>query len=280
MLTKQKFDQKVWLIRLIKNWREVLTSMNEKTSPKPPLVLKNGLIINIPQEDREYQAIILSLMKDMFVNKMFVQDDFYQPESDDVIVDIGSHIGVFPIFCHSQTQDYFTMHCFEPFSANFELSKKNIQQNQLEDSVNIYPYGVLDKAGQQNLWTHVDTHSYYNPSIFRDFVTEEGEEAIYLGKIPCVSLEECLNMIDTKSIDFLKIHCEGSELPMLESTPLEVFKRIKKIAVACHNLLHPQCTQRVNDILVQNNFTTKVHIYTTRPEEGGIIQAKNLNFNA
>jgi FkbM family methyltransferase len=279
MLNQEQFEQKIWLIKLLKNWREVLFAMNNDSDKyKPPLIFKNGLRLNLFKENREYQGLILYLVKDIFVNKMYFQNNFYQPQSGDILIDIGAHIGLFPIFCHSQTEHNFTIHCFEPFSENLKLLTQNLEENHLENSVKIYPYAVFNQEGNQDLWSHINTHSYYNPSFFRNYVTPEGENPIFLGNVPCISLDKCMEMTGAKTIDFLKIHCEGSELEILESASPETLKRIKKIAVVCHQKLRPKCNQIIDKILSSQNFTTK-YIKTYADDlEGGIIQAVNMNF--
>lgn len=275
MLNQQQFVEKIWLIKILKNWREVLFSINNNQKYKAPLMLKKGYIINLPDEERDYKGTVFLSLKKIFVEKMFVQNNFYLPQAGDIIIDIGSNIGLFPLFCHSETMEKFIVYCFEPEETNFKLLAKNIKENKLENSVKIYPYAIWEKEEKKDLWSHPISYSYHNPSFFRNFVTSTGEKPVFRGSVDCVSLDKCLDIIQANKVDFLKIHCEGAEIEILSSASPETLQKIKKIAIVTHEHLRSNCTKIIEEILTKHNFAIKI---CPLENHDPVIQAWNLNY--
>jgi FkbM family methyltransferase len=275
MINKQEFEQKVWLIKFVKNWREVLNAINRTAENKPPLILKNGYTIHVQHEDRNYKGTVLLALRLIFVEKMFVQDNFYRPKSNDIIIDIGSNIGLFPIFCCSQTEEKITIHCFEPEPTNIKFLARNIRENRLDSSVKIYPYAIWKTEEQKDLWSHPITYSYHNPSFFRNFITTTGENPILRGTVDCITLDKCLEITQAKKVDFLKIHCEGAEIEILSSASAKTLQKIKKIAIVSHEHLRSNCARIVQEILSERNFATKI---CPIDNHDPIIHAWNLNY--
>src|SRR5690348_6909795 len=92
-----------------KNWPEVMISI-AKRQATIKVVLRNGVQIEAPEK-------LFWLVNEIFFKRV------YNPAhltigKDDVIVDIGAHIGVFTLFAASITQN--TVFAFEPSPRNFE----------------------------------------------------------------------------------------------------------------------------------------------------------------
>ena len=74
----------------------------------------------------------------MAFTSVWLDEEYSKPkfeiETDDVVLDIGAHIGLFTLFA-SQFCTNGKIYCFEPIKENFELLQENIKMNNLENVI-------------------------------------------------------------------------------------------------------------------------------------------------
>lgn len=123
-------------------------------------------------------------------------------EPDDVIVDIGAHIGAFTVACLLRGAG--SVHCYEPELSNFDLLCKNTD----------FWAGHLNRVPSA-LWRHSCGHSMQ--------VVKQGYTAMHHlmmvdhGRLyDTVSLSRVLQQAGPR-IRLLKLDCEGAEKPALDS---------------------------------------------------------------
>ena len=148
-------------------------------------------------------------------------DDEFNIENNDVVLDIGGHIGLFALFA-SQFCKKGKIFCFEPIKENYDLLLENIELNAIK---NIIPFNlaVYDDSKKVKMYLNEDDagHSIILPSS-KSIQTD----SISLKKI-----------FDDNKIDlcnFAKIDCEGSEYSIIDALPPEYLKRINKMAIEYH----------------------------------------------
>ena len=190
-----------------------------------------------------------------------------QLEEDDIVVDIGAHVGVFTVFAASRTQN--TVYAFEPFPGNFEILKRNISVNKLCNVV-LYRSAVADKIGSAALLlsSRANTRHVLSDPMLLDQLekyqtnaehlqfesTMPGELEEYL-EVPTTTLQEIMDRNNIEQIGFLKLNCEGSEGLILTSTPKSYLKRIRKIVVAFHDHLSKINHDDIRKLLEETGFT-------------------------
>ena len=148
-------------------------------------------------------------------------DDEFNIENNDVVLDIGGHIGLFALFA-SQFCKKGKIFCFEPIKENYDLLLENIELNAIK---NIIPFNlaVYDDSKKVKMYLNEDDagHSIVLPS----------SKSIQADS---TSLKKIFDDNKIDLCNFAKIDCEGSEYSIIDSLPLEYLKRIKKMAIEYH----------------------------------------------
>lgn len=141
------------------------------------------------------------------------------PTKDQTILDIGANIGDSSIyFALKGAKKIFAI---EPFPANYELAKKNIELNNLQKIIDIDLAGCSSKSG----FLTVDNKK----SGGGTFLTSDRTGT----KIPLFSLE---NMLEQNNLDsaVLKMDCEGCEYDSILKTDDKILKKFSTIIIEYH----------------------------------------------
>ena len=176
---------------------------------------KNGLKLKIRTRTTDLMALT-----NVWITQEYLHDDFNM-EDDDIVLDIGGHIGLFALFA-SQFCKKGKIFCFEPVKENYNVLLENLELNAIK---NIIPFNlaVYDDSKKIKMYLSDDDagHSVMLPSS-----KSIQADSISLKKI-----------FDDNKIDlcnFAKIDCEGSEYSIIDTLPPEYLKRINKIAIEYH----------------------------------------------
>ena len=163
-------------------------------------------------------------------------------ESNDVIIDIGAHIGLFTIYA-SQFSKNGEIYSFEPMKDNFELLNKNIISNNLK-KVKIFNLAVSNSNSTVTLFINNDESGH---SMF-----SESSENI---TVKSISLMKIFDDNNIKKCNLLKIDCEGAEYEIIEKLPSAYFKMIEKIIIEYHMVdTHPELLEKLKKVLESHNF--------------------------
>ena len=167
---------------------------------------------------------------------------------DDVIIDIGAHIGSFSVWAAQQAVSGHIF-SFEPDPENYALLEENKNLNDLTN-LSIFNSAVAEMRGQARLFTsdyHNMTHSFF----------EEGAHDNSL--VDTLSLTDILQEYGLKKVHYLKIDAEGAEYQIILNTPAEVLRRIDKIFIEYHDYLNHGYTYKdLIECLADNGFQTRI----------------------
>ena len=176
---------------------------------------KNGIKLKIRTRTTDLMALT-----NIWLIQEYLDDEF-EIENNDVVLDIGGHIGLFALFA-SQFCKKGKIFCFEPIKENYDILLENLELNAVK---NIVPFNlaVYDDEGKVKMYLNEDDagHSVVLPS----------SKSIQTNSI---SLKK---IFDDNKIDlcgFAKIDCEGSEYSIIDALPPEYLKRINKMAIEYH----------------------------------------------
>lgn len=160
------------------------------------------------------------------------------------VIDIGGHLGTFSIFAARQSK-HVTVYTFEPSPSTFRFLKDNLKFNHLDDQVKVYQEAVFD---------HDRGASFYvdNTSAFRSLI-HQSENSGKLS-VSTTTLVKIFKQFKLESCDFLKMDCEGAEYAILESTPTEIFAKIKVLALEFHQFNPDQNPMRLKTLLEKNHY--------------------------
>jgi FkbM family methyltransferase len=230
----------VQFVRYFANWREVWAAYRSGAAI-PPLEFRAGLKIFHGEGD---DAILL--FREMFVDRPYTRQRFYTPKTGDTIVDLGANIGGFTLYLLWQTRR-IKVHCFEPSETTFALLRRNVEVNQLEDVVSIYPIAVSDRSGTTHL-------SLRGRSIDRALVHGSRTEEDEFEEVRTMSLDEAIALCTAGEIDLLKMDIEGAELEAVTAASAALWSRVKRVAMEYHESLRPGCLVRLCGALRDAGF--------------------------
>jgi FkbM family methyltransferase len=166
----------------------------------------------------------------MTLSEIFVGDcygrDLNLPDNP-VVIDIGGFIGDFALYAVKRLNARRVIVC-EPSPPNWALLLKNIANNGYEDRIEPVNKAVTDGT---NAMMNIDV-----PDECQCMVSAYHSGPQQLSAVPGISLDELLRDHAVESVDLLKIDCEGGEYTILESTPTDVFSRIRHIVFEYHQI--------------------------------------------
>jgi FkbM family methyltransferase len=225
------------------------------------VIFRNGIRIDSPKDNP-----LLEIVYEVFFRKV------YNPVQlpivpEDIVVDLGSNVGVFTVFAAQRTRN--TIHAIEPFPENVEFLNRNIAANGLQNVIT-HRVAITDRVGSAKLFLTGISGGHL---LFDHDITGPLEKYI---EVPAITLTRFMDDNHLERIDYLKVDCEGSEGAILLSTPEEYLRRIKKIGMEFHdNVSHPR-HEGLQALLEKAGFATWLswngkypfgYIYAVRNQE-------------
>ncbi len=125
----------------------------------------------------------------------YLMDKKYLPKGSN-IMDWGSNIGNHTLYFATVVEANHIW-CFEPVKSTFEILKRNIEINNLQERVSIYNVGLGEKYSKASIG-HKDEENCGGTSI-----KENGEGDLVIESIDSMAIDD--------KIDFIKIDVEGFE---------------------------------------------------------------------
>lgn len=138
---------------------------------------------------------------EIFVTKIY--DKFFEIKPGDTVIDIGGNIGLFSYYalCKGAKQIY----CFEPSPQCYNCITENLHFNNLK----VEEAAIGSKDGE--ITFNINPESSINSSIYS---TNTNNKTITCKSI---NLNSYIKNNNIKTIDYLKIDCEGAEYEIIES---------------------------------------------------------------
>ena len=142
------------------------------------------------------------------------------PVRDKIVIDIGGNVGDSAIYFALKGAKKVIS--FELSPRNYEIAKKNISQNKLDDKIIFNLQAASEKTGTLKI----------NPNIYGNQAQFEHQENGI--SIPTISLDDITKKFLTGSA-ILKVDCEGCEYGVLNNTPNSVLKCFSHIQIEYHH---------------------------------------------
>jgi len=166
----------------------------------------------------------------MTIAEIFLGDNYTRGltlPSNPVIIDIGGFVGDFSLYAAKRLNARRVIVC-EPSPRNWALLLMNISNNGYQDRIEPVNKAVTDGG---SVMMNIDA-----PDESQCMVSAYYHSGQPLTAVPGISLSELLREHAVESVDLLKIDCEGGEFAILESTPSDVFRRIRNIVFEYHQV--------------------------------------------
>lgn len=151
----------------------------------------------------------------------------YKCKSNDVIIDVGAHIGVFSVLASRKLQTG-KVYAIEPSEESFEYLKRNVAINGA-NNVFVSKLALSGSKGVTRLY-HDLKGGNWGHTITKK-ISDEFEQ------IETDNLESYMKDNKIDSCDLLKLNCEGAEYQIILSSSIEVLNKIKMIIIFYHTEL-------------------------------------------
>lgn len=188
-----------------------------------------------------------------------VYERYFSPESGEIVVDAGAHLGCFTLRSAYLVGETGEVISFEPSEENYHLLTENVAMNGFRN-VKSFNLGLSNREGEAELFISNSTGS--NSMFTR---SDKKIEVVGRRRVRLRRVDDLLRELNTPRIDLFKLDAEGAELNILEGS--------KETLSSCHPRIvgeaHPAFSASADAILqFLSNFgyTGKVDKSTGRSE--------------
>ena len=188
-------------------------------------------------------------------------------KENDTVIDIGAHIGYFTIYAAKKAKKGKVI-SFEPSKESFKVLKNNLKINNIQN-VNIENIGVRNETGNSILY--VDRDNEIGNSMFSN------DKNLIKENVQVTSITEIIKKYNIKSIDLLKLDCEGAEYEIILKLPINILNKIKRISMEVHKIDNFDIKD-IEKFLLENNFQVKTEYLLGQSDTSWpMLYAKNQN---
>ena len=169
---------------------------------------------------------VASVAEVKVVWQVFVRDCYTLPPECHTIIDAGGNVGIFALYA-AANHPAARIFSLEPFPSTFSALCTNIKRNSLQANVRAMQLGLSSSPGTLPM-------SGAPASTDRRIVDVAAETEASLEWIPVVTLQEFMSQNAIVTVDFLKLDIEGSEWPVILTSPPELWRRIRNVQLEYH----------------------------------------------
>jgi len=174
--------------------------------------LPNDFTILLPKDS------VISIYP-IYFEKIYTK--FYNIESDDVIIDVGAHVGIFTCMISSEIGNGKIV-SIEPHPVNFRLLIRNLLLNNIKNVIPI-KLALSDKEGKKRL--------YVGNSQSHSLLLRKSNNFL---NVQVKTLDQLVDELKLDKIDLVKINAEGSEFDILKGAE-KVPPNIRALVIAANH---------------------------------------------
>lgn len=242
---KSNYFQKLVVLnksrKIFKNWNICAKLyLNQVRDTFAILETRTNKKIKVRTNTTDFMALAnVWLLEDYKIKK-------FEINSDDVIIDIGAHIGIFTIYA-SQFCNNGKIYSFEPVRENYDLLLNNIKLNHSEQ---VKPFNLAVSNTNDDV-----VAIYINDDKAAHSIFPSSESSI---NVKSITLQNIFEENNINHCNFLKLDCEGAEYEILCNLPAKYFKEIDKIVMECHFVdKKPELIGELKQTLVKQGFQVR-----------------------
>ena len=257
----KKIGIAIKVIIKIKNWTCPIFHYFNLKNNECVVEFKNGIKCIIRNKSDS-----LVFLENFFLDSYDREEGFTIKEND-TVVDIGAHIGYFTIYAAKKANKGKIL-SFEPSRESFKVLKNNLKINNIQN-VNVENIGVRNESGTSTLY--VDEDNEIGNSMFSN------DKNLIKENVQVTSITEIIKKYNIKSIDLLKLDCEGAEYEIILKLPINILNKIKKISMEVHKIDNFDIKD-IEKFLAENNFQVKTEYLLGQSNTSlPMLYAKNQN---
>ncbi len=167
------------------------------------------------------------------------------------IVDIGGHIGSFSLLVNKFLNKNGKQLIFEPVPDNFNLIRRNISLNNLDNSIKPFNYAVSNEIGTAKIFISSD-----NTGGSRLHLPDPSSKTFEIVKV--TTLDEIYKLNKLDFVDLIKIDVEGSEHSIINSSKKILINKARYIICEAGGSFAGDGND-VLDFFVENEFEVSYH---------------------
>lgn len=210
---------------------------------KPGLWMHESRGIILCDMQPDFRHDIKKRFKEIENNYLFS----YVPKQGDVCIDIGAGIGVVTIYLARCTGPSGKVYSIEASPATYQALKASVDCNSFSQ-VQCFQLAVSNSSRPVRISTHGTNY------LVNNIFNESGEW------VDAITMDDFILQNRIGHIDYMKVNIEGAEALMIQH--FNSVKRVKYIAIACHDFLGKQTggkqfftKQQVTDFLTEHGFS-------------------------
>jgi len=170
----------------------------------------------------------LSPYVEVCCNHIYEINNRFIPQSDNIVFDIGGHIGFFTI-SQAKRVHRGRIFVFEPNPDAFQRLLKNIRVNELK---NIYSFNKAVTSRKGGVTLRFARGSSEAATIMAEGTANDYDKEM---KIETVSLDQVVKDYQISKIHLMKIDVEGAEIEVLKSGFQKALPLTEKIVIEAHS---------------------------------------------
>jgi len=171
------------------------------------ITLNNSTKICAPANKNLMTNYVLKEQGDWFEDEIHFVRAFIKPEMQ--TLDIGANYGLYSTAIANNLGKEGKLWCFEPTQNTADALRNTIKKNNLDDKIELIQAGLSDHAGQATFFT--------SPNAELNSLTETNSTLGEKQTIDLLTLDQCFEKYQWKTLDFIKLDAEGEELNILKA---------------------------------------------------------------
>jgi FkbM family methyltransferase len=196
---------------------------------------------------RRYGALVQSKLPDgvilqpfdnmPFINREIyltaVYTKFHKLTGDDVVLDVGAHVGVFTLMASRRARRVVAI---EPHPFNYKLLLKNITFNKL---VNVTPVNVAlsNYCGSAKLYIAEQSGSHsIEEKVVDRYKVKHGFDVDKYVEVRVETLDDLVDELGLDEVTFIKVDAEGSELNVLKGAERTLKENDAFLSIAAYHV--------------------------------------------
>ncbi len=199
-------------------------------------------------------------LSEVWFDRCYDRDRFYEPADGDAIVDCGAHVGTFSIWM-ARRNPACRVVAIEPSEANHACLVENIRANRIPN-VRAHRLAISGTRGRATI-----------EAVGRTLDRRLGVVDAAGGpeSTEVVVLEDLFGLAEADAIAFLKVDIEGSEVDLFGAARPDDLRRIGRIGLEYHDNIREGARDLVTRRLAE---THEVRAYPSADPRCGILLAK------
>ena len=187
-----------------------------------------------------------SLSENYAIHRSRIFDIFYKIQNNDVVIDIGAHVGIFTLRAAQKARNGLVV-AVEPYLPNYKLLMYNINYNKIENVIAIN-CALSESTGVTKLYIGTESlsHTTSKRRKISNYVTER-----YV-KVKTQTLDGLVDKLKLRKVNFVKINAEGAELSILKGAEKTLEKNNVSLALAVDH--YPTEIQEVSKYLQRKGY--------------------------